>query len=91
MTRPFKEALQVLYLTIIPRTRVGAYRWVGYSHLISNKRAWNNCFIKNNQATLLADFDLQEHPEDNLMDAISWVWYNCSNTTMAATPIKFTN
>ena len=21
--------------------------WVGYNHLISNKREWNNCFIKN--------------------------------------------
>ena len=21
--------------------------WVGYNHLVSNKREWNNCFIKN--------------------------------------------
>ena len=43
------------YLTIIPRARVGyevidsqrgAKRRVGYNHLISNKREWNNCFIK---------------------------------------------
>ena len=26
----------------------GAYRRVGYNHLISNKPEWNNCFIKNN-------------------------------------------
>ena len=45
----------VVCLTIIPRVRVGyemadrqrgAYRRVGYNHLISNKREWNNCFIK---------------------------------------------
>ena len=45
-----------LYLTIIPRGHVGyemidsqrgAKRRVGYNHLISNKREWNNCFIKN--------------------------------------------
>ena len=45
-----------VYLTIIPRGRVGyemidsqrgALRRVGYNHLISNKREWNNCFIKN--------------------------------------------
>ena len=29
------------YLTIIPRVRVV------YNHLISNKREWNNCVIKN--------------------------------------------
>ena len=36
---------------------------------MSYKREWNNCFIKNIQETLLdlADFDLQEHPEDNHM------------------------
>ena len=44
----------VVYLTIIPQARVG-YEMidsqrgarVGYNHLISNKREWNNCFIKN--------------------------------------------
>ena len=46
-----------VYLTIIPRARVGyayemvdsqrgAQRRVGYNYLISNKREWNNCFIK---------------------------------------------
>ena len=29
----------IIYLTIIPWVRVG------YNHLISNKREWNNCFI----------------------------------------------
>ena len=68
---------RVGYLTIIPRARVGyemidsqrgAQRRVGYNHLISNKREWNNCFIKNNQEMLLhlADFALQEQAEDNL-------------------------
>ena len=41
------------YLTIIPRVHVGyemvgrqgdAKRQVGYNHLISSKREWNNCF-----------------------------------------------
>ena len=35
----------------------------------------------------LADFALQEQPEDNLMVAISWAWYNGSYT-MAANSIK---
>ena len=44
-----------IHLTIIPRTRVGyelldsgrgAKHRVGYHKLISNKREWNNCFIK---------------------------------------------
>ena len=44
------------YLTIIPLalvgyetidSQLGATRLVGYNHLISNKREWNNCFIKN--------------------------------------------
>ena len=61
---------------------------VGYNHLISNKRDWNNYFIKNHQQVLLdfADFAL-EKPEGNLMDAISRVWYNGSYT-IAAKPMK---
>ena len=45
-------------------------RWIRASlaiyHLISNKREWNNCFIKNNQEMLLdhADFALQEQTEE---------------------------
>ena len=67
----------------------GALRLVGYNHLISNKREWNNCFIKNNQEMLLehADFALKEQEEDNLMVAFSWAWYNGSYT-MTAKPIK---
>ena len=87
-----------IYLTIIPRARVGyevidsqrgAKRRVGYNHLISNKREWNNCFIKNHQQILLdfADFAWLEQPEGNLMDAISRVWYNGSYT-IAAKPTK---
>ena len=56
---PFDHQLSrtiIDYLTIIPWARVeyemidsqqGAYRRIGYNHLISNKREWNNCFIKN--------------------------------------------
>ena len=80
---------------IIPRTRVGyevidsqlgASRLVGYNHLISNKRVWNNCFIKNHQQILLAfaDFAWLKQPEGSLMDAISRV----SSYTIAAKPIK---
>ena len=83
-----------VYLTIIPRTRVGyevidsqrgAKRRVGYNHLISNKREWNNCFIKNHQQILLdfANFAWLEQPEGSLMDAISRVWYNGSYTIAA--------
>ena len=65
-----------IYLTIIPRARVGyevidsqrgAQRRVGYNHLISNKREWNNCFIKNHQEMLidLADFALQDNQKIN--------------------------
>ena len=88
----------MVYLTIIPRARVryemidsqrGVKRRVGYNHIISNKRKWNNCFIKNNQEILLVltDFAVREKPADNLMAAISWPWYNGS-CTMAAQPIK---
>ena len=71
---------------------IGAKRRVGYNHLISNKREWNNCFIKNHQQTLLdfADFPWLEQPEGNLMDAVSRVWclwYNGSYT-IAAKAIK---
>ena len=64
-------------------------RRVGYSHLISIKRKWNNCFIKNNQEILvdLTDFSVQEQPENNLMAAISWAWYNGSYTIVGK-PIK---
>ena len=50
--------MTIVRLTIIPRVRVGyemvdsqrgAQRLVGYDDLISNKREWNNCFIKNAQ------------------------------------------
>ena len=55
----------------------GPYLQVGYNHLISNKREWNNCFIDNNQEILLnfADFAFQEQLEDNLMVVISQPWY----------------
>ena len=68
----------------------GAQHRVGYNHLVSNKREWNNCLIKNSQGILLdlAYFALQEQPEDNLMVFISRTWYNGSYT-MAAKPIKF--
>ena len=64
-------------------------RRVGYNHLISNKREWNDCFIKNHQQILVyfADFAWLAQPEGNLMDAISRVWYNGSYT-IATEPIK---
>ena len=54
---------------------------------MSKARSWNNCFVKNNEEILLglADFNLQDQPEDNLMVAISWAWYDGSYT-MAAKP-----
>ena len=49
------------------------------NHLISNKRKWNNCFIKKqNQEILLdlTDFAMQEQSESNLMVAMSQAWCN---------------
>ena len=71
-------------LTIFPRAHVG-YEVI----VISNKREWNNCFIKNHHKILLdlANFALQEQPEDNLMVAISWAW-RIGSYTMATKPIK---
>ena len=67
---------------IIPQARVGCemidnqrgtLRRVGYNFLISNKREWNKCFIKNIHEVLtdLADCALQEQPEDTLIITIS--------------------
>ena len=63
-------------------------RFVGYYHTIP-KSEWNNCFIKNKQEILLdlADFALQEQPEDNSVVVISWAWFN-GRYAMAAKPIK---
>ena len=42
--------MRLLEIPIIPRTRVGYERGaehrVGYHKLISNKREWDNCFVK---------------------------------------------
>ena len=40
------------------------------------------CFVQNNQDILLdlADYDLQEQPEDNSMVAFSQAWYNGAYT-----------
>ena len=84
---------------IIPRAHVGyemtdnqqgMKHRVGYNHFISNKREWNNCFIKNYQEILLdlANFALQEQTEDNLMVAISQAWYNGPYAMAANYPIK---
>ena len=77
-----------VYHEVIDSKR-GAKCQVGYNHLISNKRKWNNRVIDNHQQILLdlADFGWLEQPEGNLMDAISRVWYNGSYT-IAAKPIK---
>ena len=54
-SRVASKAVSNIYLTIIPRTCVGyelldsgrgAKHRFGYHKLISNKREWNNCFIK---------------------------------------------
>ena len=69
----------------------GAKRRFGYNYLISNKREWNNCFIKHHQQILLdfVDFAWLEQPEGNLMDAISRVWYMYNGLyTIAAKLIK---
>ena len=75
----------------LPQVHVGYERIGSYNHLKSNKCKWNNCFIKNYGKKLLelADFALQEQLEDNIIVAISQLWYNGShNYTMAGKPIK---
>ena len=53
---------KVIHSTITQRVRVGYEmvdsQRVGYNHLISNKREWNNCFIKNAHkiSRILPDF-----------------------------------
>ena len=56
---------------------------------ITTRHKWDYCFIEDNQEILLdlADFTMQEQPEDNLMVAIAQTWYNGSYT-MAAKPMK---
>ena len=61
--------LLFFYLTIFPRVRVryemvegqrGAWRQVGYSHLISNKCEGNNCltlFVKTTDFQLVFNFE----------------------------------
>ena len=61
---------------MIDSQRGAEYR-VGYSHLMSNKREWNKCFIKNNQEILLG---LE-------LISICPTWYNGSYT-MVAEPMK---
>ena len=63
-------------------SQVGVSHLVCYNHLISNKREWNNCFIKNNEQILLdlADFASQEQPEDNLMVATYQALYRAHIT-----------
>ena len=48
-----------------------------YYYLICNKCGWKNCFVKNNQEILLdlADFALQEKPEDNLTIIVLFLWH----------------
>ena len=42
----------------------GAERRVGYNHLISNKREWNNCFIKNAHKILVESPRLEQTGKD---------------------------
>ena len=88
----------VFFLTIISRARVGyemtdsqlgATRLVGYNHLVSNKRVWNNSFIKNNheKSPNLVDLGIFSFSPDAYSYHICWAWYNGSHT-VAAKPIK---
>ena len=59
---PLMALLRVGYKMV--GSQRGAKRRVGYSHLISNKREWNNCFIKNAQkiSRILPDFITKKKP-----------------------------
>ena len=59
-----------------------ALRRVRYNHLISNKLKWDNCSLD------LADFALQEQPEDNLKVAITRACYFGSYIMAAKKSIK---
>ena len=71
--------------------------WVGYNHLISKKRQWNNCFIKNAHkiSKILPDFICKNSRFSAgfkfRADAYSYhiwrVWYNGSYT-MVTKPIR---
>ena len=45
-------------------SQLGATRLVGYYHLISNKREWNNCFIKNAQQNLVESPRVEQTGKD---------------------------
>ena len=51
----------------------GAKRQIGYNHLMSNKREWNNCFIKNAHkiSRILPDFICKNQPIFNLFLILS--------------------
>ena len=75
-----------VYLTIIPRGRVGyemvnsqrgAQRRVGYNYLISNKREWNNCFIKNPHKISLNFVRTNRKRQGTSAIHMSQVYQNC--------------
>ena len=78
----------MLSLTIIPRARIG-YRIVNEARSaeLAIIISYPTCASEKEILLDLADFALQEQPEDNLMVAISRPRYNGSYT-MAAKPIK---
>ena len=63
--------------------------WVGYNHLISNKREWNNCFIKNAPKYRKLDYNKTKRPNKNHAYARHFCrsWYNGSFTVMSK-PMK---
>ena len=82
----------MVYLTTIPRARVG-YEMMRaeLAIIISYPTSASGIIVllKNNQETLidLVDFALKEQLEDNLMVSFSRAWFNGSYT-MAAKPNK---
>jgi hypothetical protein len=67
------------YLAVIPWARVGyevinnqrGSGRVGYNHLISNKREWNNCFIKYSISVVL---HLKKWFYVKLFSVRPWIW-----------------
>ena len=67
----------------------GAQRRVGYNHLLSNEREWNNCFVKNSHENSLNPAGLVKNfPLDDFSYHICRAWYNDGSYTMDAKPIK---
>ena len=85
------ECVTCFFSCLIIYRQRGALHRVGYNHLISNARKWNNCFIEIQQEMSLdlADFALQEQTEDNLIVA-QFLWHGVMNKRIKSLKLRYT-